>query len=52
MLGIAQESTREESVEALARIAREFDRELVHWCRRVRMAWDDALFGQLLAGAL
>ncbi len=34
--------------DALAGIAREFDLDLVHWCRCARVSWDDPLFRQLL----
>lgn len=50
VLGIASEATGEEPVEALARIAHEFDLELVHWCRCARVEWDDPLFCHLLKG--
>ena len=52
VLGIAQETATGEAVEAVARIAHEFDLELVHWCRCVRAAWDDPLFRQLLKGEI
>jgi hypothetical protein len=39
-----------EAVETLARITREFDLELVHWCQYVRVSWDDPLFPPIADG--
>jgi hypothetical protein len=50
VLGIDRVAAGEEAVGALARIAHEFDLELVHWCRCARVEWDDRLFRQLLKG--
>jgi hypothetical protein len=50
VLGIVQEAAGGEAVEALARIAHEFDLDLVHWCRCVRVEWENTLFRQLLKG--
>ena len=50
VLGIVQEPAGEEPVEALARLAHEFDLELVHWCRCTRASWKAPLFRQLLTG--
>jgi hypothetical protein len=36
------------SVECLATLAKEFDLDLVYWCRCARVAHDDPLFGRLL----
>jgi hypothetical protein len=46
----SKEPAGEEAVEALARIARGFDLEPIHRRRGVRVASNDPLFGQLLAG--
>lgn len=48
VLGVAGGAAREGAVEALAEIARRFDLDLIHWCRCVRVGWDDPLFRQLL----
>ena len=50
VLGIAQETGEGEVVEGLARLAHDFDLELIQWCRCARAEWDDPLFGQLLTG--
>ena len=50
VLGIAQEPGEGLVVEGIARLAHEFDLELVDWCRCVRAAWDDESFGQLVTG--
>jgi hypothetical protein len=39
------------SADSLAQIAREFDLDLIFWCRCVRLSWDDPLFRQLLVGS-
>lgn len=49
VLGIVQEFP-ESPGDALSQIAREFDLELVHWCRCARASWDDPLFRELLTG--
>ena len=51
VLGIAQESGEGGVVEAMARLAHEFDLELIQWCRCARAEWDDPLFGRLLTGS-
>lgn len=54
VLGIVQDASTSppaRSAEALAQIAREFDLDLVHWCRCGRASWDALLFRQLLLGA-
>jgi hypothetical protein len=54
VLGIVQDTPASQparSAEALAAIAREFDLDLVHWCRCGRALWDTPLFRQLLLGA-
>jgi hypothetical protein len=38
------------SAEALMEISRQFDLDLVHWCRCSRASWDTPLFRQLLLG--
>jgi hypothetical protein len=51
VFGIAQQavdSPPSRSVDCLAEIAREFNLNLVHWCRCVRASWTDPLFRQLL----
>ena len=50
VLGIAEHSEQEEGVDALARIAHEFDLERIHWCRCARATWDDSLFRRILTG--
>jgi hypothetical protein len=50
VLGIAQVGAEDEAVEALAWLAHVFDLELIHWCRCLRVAWDDQLFRQMLTG--
>jgi hypothetical protein len=53
VLGVVQEAVVPAPVRsagALIEIAREFDLDLVHWCRCVRAAWDDPLFRRLLVG--
>jgi hypothetical protein len=52
VLGFGLGKADEASVEALSRLAHGFDLELANWCRCVRAAWDDPLFGQLLSGAV
>ncbi len=52
VLGIAQEAKQDESVEALTTLARDFDLELVQWCRCARAAWDDPRFRRLLTGVI
>jgi hypothetical protein len=47
VLGIVTE--RPEPSEALIQLAREFDLDLIHWCRCARASWDDPLFCQLLS---
>ena len=51
VLGIVQElpETLGRSADALAEIAREFDLDLVHWNRCVRVSCDDLQFRQLLS---
>jgi hypothetical protein len=39
-----------QSADALAQVAREFDLDLVHWCRCARASWDTPLFRRLLLG--
>ena len=54
VLGIVQDTAASpptRSADAIVEIAREFDLELVHWCRCGRAAWDTPLFRQLLLGA-
>src|SRR5262249_46799503 len=54
VLGVIQDSPESppvQSAEVLARVAREFDLDLVHWCRCARASWDTPLFRQLLLGA-
>jgi len=51
VLGIVQDapaSPPARSAEALAEIAREFDLDLVHWCRCARASWDTPRFRQLV----
>jgi len=53
VLGIAQDTPASppfRSAQALAEVAREFDLDLVHWCRCVRVPWDAPLFRHLLLG--
>jgi hypothetical protein len=53
VLGIVQDGSQAapvQSANALAEIAREFDLELVHWCRCCRVSWNDPLFRHLLLG--
>jgi hypothetical protein len=53
VLGIVQDapaSPPRQSADALAEIAREFDLDLVHWCRCARASWDMPLFRRLLLG--
>jgi hypothetical protein len=47
VLGIA-EVAGGASAEGLARLAREVDLDLVHWCRCARVGWDEPLFAELL----
>ncbi len=52
VLGIVQQtlpSTPVRSIETLEQLAREFDLELVHWCRCGRASVGDLLFRKLLA---
>jgi hypothetical protein len=53
VLGIVQDvptAPPTRSVDALAGIAREFDLDLVHWCRNARLSWGDPWFRHLLLG--
>jgi hypothetical protein len=53
VLGIGQDTVMPapiRSADVLVEIARQFDLDLVHWCRCVRASWDDPLFRQLLVG--
>jgi hypothetical protein len=55
VLGIGQllmESRPEsaQSLQRLAKLARDFDLELVNWCRCARASWDSPLFRRLLLG--
>ncbi len=53
VLGIVQDlpaSPPHQSAIDLAMIAREFDLDLVHWCRCARASWDMPLFRRLLLG--
>jgi hypothetical protein len=53
VFGIAQQapdSPPSRSVDCLTRIAREFNIDLIHWCRCVRVPFTDPLFRQLLTG--
>lgn len=53
VLGIVHDSPESppvQSADALARIAREFDFDLVHWCRCARVSWESPLFRHLLLG--
>jgi hypothetical protein len=53
VLGIVQEELVPPptlSADALIEIAREFDLDLVHWCRCGRASWDSPLFRHLLVG--
>jgi hypothetical protein len=38
------------SADVLTEIARQFDLDVLHWCRCVRASWDDPLFRRLLVG--
>jgi hypothetical protein len=54
VLGIVQDTAspaRSRSANAIIGIAREFDLDLVDWCRCVRTSWDDPRFLELLLGA-
>jgi hypothetical protein len=54
VLGIVQDAPERpltRSADALIEIARQFDLELVHWCRCARASWDNPLFRHLLIGA-
>jgi hypothetical protein len=52
VLGISQAASPSptRSVEVLADLAKEYDLDLIHWCRCARAAWDDPMFRQLLGG--
>ena len=53
VLGIVQDTQKEppaRSADALAEIAREFDLDLIHWCRCGRAPCDTRLFRELLLG--
>ena len=53
VLGVVQNapvSPPTRSADALTEIAREFDLDLVHWCRCGRASWDNPLFRLLLVG--
>jgi hypothetical protein len=53
VLGVIQDLPKSpaiQSADALAQVAREFDLELVHWCRCERATWDSPVFRHLLIG--
>jgi len=53
VLGVGQDAVQpppHRSAAALAQIARDFELDLVHWCRCGRFSWDDERFHQLVIG--
>jgi hypothetical protein len=51
VLGIAQGAAgpdAERTVASLRTLARDFELDLIHWCRCLRASWDDAAFDELL----
>lgn len=52
ILAFGQGTADEAGIEALSRLARKFDLELVYWCRCARAGRGDPLFRPLLTGAV